>query len=304
MTTDGGGPSSPKIRGRKDLVELRNHFGYHFINIIDSVVHNYKDFRIIYEIFLDGGYLDDFMEPFKKFSALHGFIWQIADQVLGEELQEAKLVPFQPKIPTQAGSGPPRMALPLENMLEKYDIGYESLADFKISLGQNVSSTHADLVNEYHHHLFQTKPHPLSQLINRIVDEAFFVLFANRSFLVAFNQMIADFVCDLEPNYVEEGNKLLKVRTDDSVRLKRVSIPNWAKRAVEFRERGRCAHCHLPLGTFRTPIERSNFDHMVPLNLGGLNDVSNIQLLCMDCNNQKSGSASPAELMYERWYPI
>lgn len=46
-----------------------------------------------------------------------------------------------------------------------------------------------------------------------------------------------------------------------------------------------------------------NYDHIVPLARGGLNDVTNIQLLCEDCNRQKlHHKAMTSDYYYEDWY--
>lgn len=84
--------------------------------------------------------------------------------------------------------------------------------------------------------------------------------------------------------------------------LKRVNIPQWVAKAVFFRERGRCAFCDQDLsGIFSTQPE-SHLDHIVPLNLGGINDISNIQLLCKPCNLSKSGIYIRTSNRYETWY--
>ena len=49
--------------------------------------------------------------------------------------------------------------------------------------------------------------------------------------------------------------------------------------------------------------ERVHYDHIVPLASGGLNDVTNIQLLCEDCNRRKSAGLAITSTRYEPWYP-
>jgi hypothetical protein len=61
--------------------------------------------------------------------------------------------------------------------------------------------------------------------------------------------------------------------------------PTWAVKAVQARDRGQCAQCgtslHLELA------EDEHIDHIVPLAVGGTNDLSNLQLLCAPCNLSK-----------------
>lgn len=67
-------------------------------------------------------------------------------------------------------------------------------------------------------------------------------------------------------------------------RLKRKNIPKWVKRAVFFRDKGRCVLYHKDLTNLINTDNQENYDHIVPLLQHCLNDVSNIQLLCKECN--------------------
>ncbi|MBD2001525.1 HNH endonuclease [Leptolyngbya sp. FACHB-541] len=85
---------------------------------------------------------------------------------------------------------------------------------------------------------------------------------------------------------------------------KRVTPPKWARKAVFFRDRGMCAICGTDLSGLvsLSPIE--NFDHMVPLARGGLNDVTNLQLLCQPCNLRKRDGTATTSRTYEAWYDM
>ena len=61
---------------------------------------------------------------------------------------------------------------------------------------------------------------------------------------------------------------------------RRVPIPREVRRAVFERDGGKCAECG---STFDL-----QYDHVIPLALGGATTVGNLQLLCADCNRQKS----------------
>ena len=50
------------------------------------------------------------------------------------------------------------------------------------------------------------------------------------------------------------------------------------------------------------PAQR--FDHIVPLASGGLNDITNIQLLCDPCNATKSAKPIAPSDTYRRWYEL
>jgi 5-methylcytosine-specific restriction endonuclease McrA len=84
--------------------------------------------------------------------------------------------------------------------------------------------------------------------------------------------------------------------------LRRVGVPRWAKEAVYFRDRGRCVLCRCDLSGLLSVGSDKNFDHMVPLALGGLNDITNLQLLCDKCNLRKSKGEAVTSDFYQAWY--
>jgi hypothetical protein len=61
---------------------------------------------------------------------------------------------------------------------------------------------------------------------------------------------------------------------------KRERIPEAVRIAVWRRDQGRCGRCGSR--------ERLEYDHIVPVDLGGSNTARNIELLCENCNRSKS----------------
>jgi hypothetical protein len=59
-------------------------------------------------------------------------------------------------------------------------------------------------------------------------------------------------------------------------------LPGALKRFVWQRDGGRCVACGAR--------ERLEFDHIIPVSLGGATSARNVQLLCQDCNRRKSGA--------------
>jgi hypothetical protein len=47
-----------------------------------------------------------------------------------------------------------------------------------------------------------------------------------------------------------------------------------------------------------------NFDHVVPLAQGGLNDVTNFQLLCDSCNSKKGAGDALTSDFYQALYDL
>lgn len=86
------------------------------------------------------------------------------------------------------------------------------------------------------------------------------------------------------------NNKLLFLRT---INWKRIYIPEWVKRAVLFKDKGCCVFCKMDLAGLYSLMEdnEKQFDHIVPVNEVGINDVCNIQLLCQVCNLGKSDTS-------------
>jgi hypothetical protein len=136
------------------------------------------------------------------------------------------------------------------------------------------------------------------ELLERLEDEVFFVMFINREALAAFNSFLAMEVGSVDP----ESEEVRHLFSSEG-RLKRRRPPTWARRAVYFREQGRCAACRTDLSPDRTPHSMGCFDHVVPLERGGLNDITNLQLLCRSCNNLKSAQLLAPSREYRRWYP-
>lgn len=60
---------------------------------------------------------------------------------------------------------------------------------------------------------------------------------------------------------------------------RRPGIPDDVKHLVYTRDGGRCRHCGA-----HTELQ---FDHVIPLALGGSSDADNLQLLCGPCNRRK-----------------
>jgi 5-methylcytosine-specific restriction endonuclease McrA len=62
----------------------------------------------------------------------------------------------------------------------------------------------------------------------------------------------------------------------------RETIPDEVKVFVWNRDAGRCVRCG--------GNQRLEFDHVIPVALGGANTARNLQLLCETCNRAKGAS--------------
>jgi HNH endonuclease len=142
---------------------------------------------------------------------------------------------------------------------------------------------------------------PYAQLVDRMADEVFHVLFADRGVLAAVNAFVSAYV---ESACLSEAYPQFAHLFTTTGRLRRSAIPQRVKRAVFHRERGRCAECGNDLSWVLDSLAREHFDHVVPLAQGGLNDVTNIQLLCASCNLAKAGELKEPRLRYRRWLEV
>ena len=72
------------------------------------------------------------------------------------------------------------------------------------------------------------------------------------------------------------------MRAEENGRPTRVPIPTEIRRIVFERDGGRCVECDSNFDL--------QYDHVLPVSLGGATTVENLQLLCADCNRRKSNS--------------
>lgn len=79
-------------------------------------------------------------------------------------------------------------------------------------------------------------------------------------------------------NQVQENNIILMDESIKKERSRRIS--QNVKDKVWNRDGGVCVNCGS--------MENLEFDHIIPFSKGGANTYRNIQLLCEQCNRQKS----------------
>jgi 5-methylcytosine-specific restriction endonuclease McrA len=72
------------------------------------------------------------------------------------------------------------------------------------------------------------------------------------------------------------------MRAEEAGKPTRVPIPTELRRAVFERDGGRCVECDSNFDL--------QYDHVLPVALGGATTIENLQLLCADCNRRKSDS--------------
>ncbi|MEZ8360657.1 HNH endonuclease [Vibrio splendidus] len=258
---------------------------YYFCNIIRNVLNDQFSFaRDLHEFYGDGRILG-LIDPFQKYSTFHLFIEFVVENIYSEQITKV--------------TSPMASKLPIERAMEFHSIEHHSFQEFLESPARKNSIFPDDNIADYIESLMSEGQ--FDALLKQTVKEVFHVLFQNRELMLEFNEMMASafemdsdiFTCEQEAIYLARKGK-----------LKRKSIPKWVKRAVFFRDRGRCVLCTKDLSGMLSLENVENYDHIVPLAKFGLNDVSNIQLLCKECNqNEKRANSGITSSVYQSWYP-
>ncbi|TWA90359.1 HNH endonuclease [Bradyrhizobium stylosanthis] len=269
------------------LTDERRHFStYYFANIVCNVLRDPFPYIRNLDGFWGSEFVTRFSEPFPKWSALHAFIEFVVTDLLFEE--DGKSVGDSGK--------PPKLWV--EYAADFY--GIENI-DFKTWLSEAREPSHVccdDDVYDFYSEL-QVAGEEYENLISEIVDDAFSVLFSHRSLLLDLNEGISGGITDLDaPQSDPDFGHLFTPKG----RLKRAHVPEWASRAVFYRDRGRCVLCDKDLTGLLSPDFSRHMDHIVALANGGINDVTNLQLLCEACNLQKLHFRSSTRDKLQPWY--
>lgn len=132
----------------------------------------------------------------------------------------------------------------------------------------------------------------------QIAKETFYLLFTNKRFIAEFNSIVAEYICALD----KEENKDIFTETDSVKRC--TNLPQWLKKAVYFKCNGMCQKCGKDLSNkvYISEDKDLQYDHIVPLERGGINDPTNFQLLCKECNLHKSGKIDESEKFYQYFW--
>lgn len=129
-----------------------------------------------------------------------------------------------------------------------------------------------------------------------LVPNVFNILFADRETMRQFNLVISNCISELKkadwPNYLKR----------DGVMNRNTYWPAWLKNALLRREQGHCASCQKDLTGLLSNGKDVAVDHIVPLNMGGVNDPTNFQILCTFCNGDKGGGGTDTSDMYSPFW--
>jgi hypothetical protein len=289
---------------KRPTIEARFYETYHFVFAVKNIIENPIDYiRSLHDFYGDGSHIR-FAAPYERYSAFHQFLEFVLDELLTDATenydldywrQQAEKFKDIPSIRDEFTAP----ILPIERAIRHHGFDYESFADWLDSQNISIVDADNDAIYDYLNELRLNQSY--EDLLFQSVREAFFLLFANRKVLMLFNEMIAREMSETTLNELPvEAEKLFQ----RAGMLKRAYMPEWVRRAVFYRDRGRCVSCSCDLSGILNIWSEDHFDHIVSLAAGGLNDVTNIQLLCAACNLKKGESDAYTSDSYEDWYPI
>lgn len=288
----------------KNLLEARFFATYSYASAVRNIVHD----RFSYLGDLEAFYCDDqFLEytiPFRPHSAFHGFIAYVIETIARHDFSDVDLAQCQRNLATLA-CVPEALEdlkpdfLPIEEAFVAHNIEYLPFSHVLAERRRTFASATQDDLDDYLEETWLGEA--WERLLEQSTAEVFLILFQNRSLLLLFNDMMSDHVRSTRLSDLDEPYRS-RFRKDGA--LKRAPIPKWARKAVYFRDRGRCVLCRADLSGILSLLSVEHFDHIVPLAHGGLNDVSNLQLLCSKCNLKKRAGRAETSISYEPWYRI
>ena len=284
----------------RKLFTAKYYDTYYLANVVSRIAFDRFGYARDMEGFFEGSGIA-FVKPFPERSAFHYFIeyivsFTLRDQTLAvdpaerrEEEHDSQHIP--------ADFRPNCRRFPINDAFDSHGRGHHSFEDWLNVQGKSFDQADEDDVFEYCDDLLIGGP--WEDLVTQISNEVFYVLFSNRAVLQAFNESMAEELVKIRIEDLKPANRgWLK---SNGV-LKRVSIPSGASTAIFHRDRGLCTFCCSDITGLINISGDPHCDHIVPLAAGGLNDVTNLQLLCKDCNLKKRHKLAEPSEMYERWY--
>jgi len=244
-------PSKSETR-RKLYYQSRGFGTYYFANAIFNIVLNTFDYLRGIEDILGDTKTEWFTEPFKKYTNLHEFSRCIITEILYEDIHR-----------------PEKNLNFIGDFIKKYEVPILVVEynDDRDALVESLAESEE-----------------FERALEELTDEVFHVLFADVGFLQRFNVLVASYIGHAEFS-PDDNSNVTKGGT-----LRRVAVPEWAQKAIYHRDKGECRSCKRTLATTINQTEFERYDHIVPLACHGPNDVTNLQLLCEECNRKKSAS--------------
>ena len=274
------------------LVRLVYYDTYSFANLVHGLLLETEPetyYPLPLDEFFGGRLYIKFLPKFPKYSSIHLFFEYVFQVLICHDVDDIAVdtaVNLQDQHP-----------LWVNDALEFHKIEHPSFRKWAKTKGHDIEDTDDDRLYAYLNALHEDGS--LANLQRQIVEEVFFIMFLNREFLRQFHEIVSSHVGDVRTAELSlEDRECFKA---DGI-LKRCNIPTWAQRAVFYRDRGTCALCSRDISGLVRIGNSKHYDHIVALANGGINCVTNLQLLCDACNAKKAADSSKTSPHYESWY--
>ncbi|VUZ28879.1 Uncharacterised protein [uncultured Comamonas sp.] len=278
---------------------------YSICDVVSGLLKNTLDHALLLEGFHCDERWADWVIPYEKQSVLHQFIGFVV-QGMHSEQADGFDIEKQKKIYSNFKGIPPAIAdlqphkLPIEHAFEHHGIDHQTFFEFLKDEGKMFEEADADDIYEYMNEIWISAAY--EDLMKQTVHEVFHVVFQNRELMMDFNSYVSGILEHAQWDQVEDFDRSLLASNGT---LARVRPPRWAQRAVFFRDRGRCVLCDSDLTGLMSIENVENYDHIVPLSRWGINDITNLQLLCAPCNQRDKRDGAPITSgRYQSWYAI
>ncbi|MGR5448145.1 HNH endonuclease [Vibrio jasicida] len=244
----------------REFKEFKFQHTYGYAEYVRNIIVDEQESLTDIESFLDGlgeEFFDLISKP-QKFTLLHHFI----ESVFLDEMHYGLKKAGDELYPT------------VYELLHAYEVHFCRYEEFKY------------IEDPRNHKHLQYRDYIIDLLeryvVYDLVEEVFTVIYQDKKLLMKFNEFISSYIRDLEylPDCITKRNGVLN-------RFSR--WPQWLRRGIYCRDKGRCGICLVDLSGELASGSLLAIDHIVPLNLGGVNDPTNLQQLCRNCNLEKGG---------------
>ena len=273
---------------REPLLQMEFFETYYYANIVHNVLNDTTPYLRNLNSWHEDREAWLFLRPFPKWSVLHDFAQYIIENLIYERLEKVSLEDIE---------NSPGSTLWIDQALAHHKIETIGFREWLNQEEIDLADASQNIIHDYHNELRLTGE--FDTLLTQLTNEVFYLLFGNRTLLAKLNSYISGEVERLtQDDLAIEDHHLLQ---KDGIPA-RTHIPEWARRAVFFRDRGMCASCNIDLTGVISINNAEHYDHIIPLAKGGINDITNLQLLCASCNLRKGRRILPTSTHYQSWY--